>query len=459
MKSRLLVLCLALPLLAAAQWQNLTTITPTFYTRAVAWDGKAYFAGGLTSGTAVTNKIEIVDLSTGQKSTKTLSVARADIMCAAFAGKIYFAGGIKSGATPSSLQTFDVVDVLDVASGAITQATLSVPRSGGVAIIAGGKILFAGGATFTGGQFVNTDVVDIFDPATGIWSVQHLSEKKGAIGAAAFGNKAYFCGGLFNQQTGAASNRVEIYDAAAGVWETPDTLSVARARASVLAVGKFLVCAGGHNQTAGALDVVDILNTETGDWKTANLSEPRAFMAAVTLGKKGYFTGGGHVNYATQFLDASSATVDVFDAETELWDVSILNFNRMEHACVAWGNTVAVGGGWRPEQGQFTGVVEILTDSMVVSTKNPEAQPLQFSVSPCPASDFVQIVFPEKTPISQVSDLLVSDFLGRVLLRKNAFLEFFASGFDISGLPNGFYQVSILSDGRKIGSSRLLVKH
>lgn len=437
MKSTFSILLVLLhTVVASAQWGlSLNSITPSFYTRSVAWDGKIYFAGGLTGGTTANNKVEILDLATGTKTSKTLPVGRGAIMCVAHAGKIYFAGGFKF-LSPTSVQTYANVDIYDVQTGTWTAHELSLARAGGGAVAVGGKILFLGGHTSVNSQLVPTDVVDVYDPATNTWETAKLPEPKGFFQPVVIGNQVYCPGGILDQYALTTTKYVDIYHTDTQNWAR-DSLSLSRGAAAAVAVGKYLVVAGGLSAATGATDAVDIWNLETGEKTTAKLSAPRTHIAAAKLGPRAYFTGGGGVDVANASFNASSAAVDAFDANTGQWSTQTLKQNRVEHACAAWGNKIAVGGGWRPEQGQLTGSVETLTDLTFVSAPALALAENPLALYPNPTSNVLYVDILDPNMANGAVDLRLFDSIGRLVAQK--------IGESANG--HGFVKVGMLEPG------------
>ena len=387
------------------QWTEINDkITPSFINSCVAYNNKIYFTGGpqtdSVTSTIYNSKVEILDLETEMITTASggLSVGRGAISCAALEDKIYFGGGYKFANNAAGAEVFDFVDVYDVATGTWDTLYLSVARGYGAVAVVGGKIMFAGGVTVVNNLQVVTNVVDIYDPVENKWTDTLLSQARADFQAGVVGNKAWFCGGASDWNGFIASKRVDVYDADNNIWDTTELLK-AREAVAVTTAGRFLLCAGGYNNsnlTEGKTDHVDILNTATGVWKpdAATLSAPRMGIAAATLGDKAYFTGGGNFNISTGFLDTSTNIVDIFDStvgEWGEWSTDTLNKNRTVHTCAAGENKIAVGGGWRAEQEQTTGSVEILMELVAVKDISRE---LNVSVFPNPVTDQITIEFP-----------------------------------------------------------------
>lgn len=434
---------LLLPFCSNAQWQLTQPLTESkFYLSATAAQGKIFFVGGARGVSAATKKMEIYALNSNTWTTRNLSIARAGVSAVEYGGKLYCAGGFTF--TPASFAT---VDVYDLAADTFGLQHLSVARAlmGSVAI--GGKILFAGGIRFTvSGEQISSDVVDVYDPVTNIWTVDHLSQARGSIGVARIGNKAVFAGGMTSATT--ASDRVDIYDDATGQWSTA-TLSVPRGNTTVLAAGKYVLVAGGDSEVTGAWDVVDIWDSETNTWSTAALSEPRTLMAGAVAGDNAYFIGGGYADYAANFLTTSSARVDVFNATTGQWSANDLNQNRVGHAAAAWGNKVLVGGGWRPEQAVLTAAVETLTDPDAVSSSEPGQNPQRFSIVPNPAGDFIWL---DNLSLN-IHSVEIYNALGQLVATHEAGP---GQKFMVSDWPKGWYTVQAKNEQGSCSFGRFL---
>ena len=85
---------------------------------------------------------------------------------------------------------------------------------------------------------------------------------------------------------GGVSNAVDMYNSATGAWTTAQ-LSVARSSLAGTSVGNLAIFAGGYNSK-----VVDLYNSATGAWSTAQLSVARYSLAATSVGNLAIFAGG-----------------------------------------------------------------------------------------------------------------------------------------------------------------------
>jgi hypothetical protein len=81
---------------------------------------------------------------------------------------------------------------------------------------------------------------------------------------------------------GGVSNRVDLYNSATGAWSTAQ-LSTATYHLAATSVGNMALFASGP---------VDLYNSATGAWSTARLSVARARLAATSVGNMALFAGG-----------------------------------------------------------------------------------------------------------------------------------------------------------------------
>ena len=243
----------------------------------------------------------ILQSATAQWSSSSLSQARHDLAATSVGSRAIFAGGFVN---PPDLpeDPSDVVDIYDDATGEWRTAVLSQPRGALAATSVGSKAIFAGGEGLAG----PSDVIDIYDDATGQWSTATLSEPRRDLAATTVGTLAIFAGG----RGASDSATVDIYDDATGQWSTA-TLSQARWDLAVgSAAGKALFAAGEPSSSASLVDVFD---SSTGAWSTTQLPAGgwESGNVGTSIGSKVLFAGG----------DGSSTSV--FDAVAEQWSTEL----------------------------------------------------------------------------------------------------------------------------------------
>jgi len=178
-------------------------------------DGPIALFGGGTSAIAgpyATDLVEIYHANTGTWSTANLSQARAHLSATTVGSKVIFAGGITNDNVLS-----DRVDIYDALTGEWTTASLSAPRCtdmvDGLTKTVCGKVYVVGGGRidlFTGEFSEASDVIDIYDPTTSSWSVEHLSRPLVTHSVISDGNRLLVAGGR-NTEFSTIFDEVDIY--------------------------------------------------------------------------------------------------------------------------------------------------------------------------------------------------------------------------------------------------------
>jgi hypothetical protein len=152
-------------------------------------------------------------------------------------------------------------------------AQLSVARSYLAATSVGNIAIFAGGSS--------SDAVDLFDITTGLWSTAQLSVARVFLASTSLGKVAIFAGG---QSSGAYTRYIEAVQ-----------LTCLCLRLSSLYFLRVFFAAVSHvflSLDQSVSNVVDLFDSETGAWSTAQLSVPRTFLSATSIGNTAMFAGG-----------------------------------------------------------------------------------------------------------------------------------------------------------------------
>lgn len=272
--------------------------------------------------------------------------ARSGLVAAGTGNKIIFAGG----SSPYS----EIANIYDINTNIWTTTHLSEGRSAFAAAAAGNKIVFGGG--HNGTSFSKT--VDIYDVSTGQWTIAELSEARDFLAAAAAGNKILFAGGYGNS---GFSNTVDIYDVSTGAW-TVSNLSERRFELCAAGTGDKIVFGGGHTAITGSPSrTVDIYDVNTGAWTTAQLSEPKYWHAAAAAGTKIIFASG-----YTGGNELASKTAEIYDISTDTWTTAQLSEGRRNLAAAGTGNKILIGGG-------IAGTVQLNSSSKTVDVYDVNA--------------------------------------------------------------------------------------
>ena len=263
----------------------------------------AAWAGGETGAQAGnTDAIDLLDTTTGKMSLYHMSVARSFLGGTSHGDTIYLGGGETAADGDSA-----AVDVLDLLTGVVTSNhTLSVPRKKLAAATAGDFVLFGGG--YTSGE-KNTssrgysDVVDLYDTISKIWSTQHLSQARQYITATSLGAKAIFAGGFCSPCTGQPGTDrsivADVFDSRTKTW-TAHKLSQRRSNLAITNVGGRFALIGGGTTDAPATadasisrsDVVDVYDSITNAWSVLKMSASRCCLGAAGGNSSAAFCGG-----------------------------------------------------------------------------------------------------------------------------------------------------------------------
>jgi hypothetical protein len=175
----------------------------------------------------------------------------------------------------------------------------------------------------------------------------NLSIARQDVVIAAVGTKILFAGGTIpdNSFYGFKPlSRVDIYDTVSNIWMTAE-LSIARNGIAVAISGSKVFFAGGYNflPNGSGYDIhdesrVDIYDVYTNSWSTMELSFPRRNMAACTVGNKVFFAGGNYDIY-------TSPTLDIYDINAKTWSTSSIT-SRSALSAISINNKIYFAGGY-----------------------------------------------------------------------------------------------------------------
>ena len=173
--------------------------------------------------------------------------------------------------------------------------------------------------------------------------VGSLSVARSAMSAATAGSKILFAGGSFSGV--GYSSRVDIYDTITKNWSTAELSVTERQGMAVATLGNKVFFAGGLDADNGTpiTSRVDIYDAATNRWSTdAVLSSPRAYLAAATLGNRVFFAGGA--NWTSGHFSGLDV-VDIYDDNTHSWTTAKLGQGRYELTATTVGSKIYFAGG------------------------------------------------------------------------------------------------------------------
>ena len=120
------------------------------------------------------------------------------------------------------------------------------------------------------------------------------------------------------------------------------TLSEARTRIAVASAGNKIVFAGGLTSSGQPSATVDIYDVNSQTWSIAQLTIPRHGIAAIAAGNNLYFAGG-----RSQSIDTPSSRIDIYNVVSNTWSTAQLSEARSEAEAAVVGNKVMFAGGIR----------------------------------------------------------------------------------------------------------------
>ena len=175
----------------------------------------------------------------------------------------------------------------------------------------------------------------------------NLSIARQNVVTAAADTKNFFAGGVGpdNSFYGFTPlSRVDIYDTVSHIWTTAE-LTIARFGIAAVAAGNKIFFGGGFNviPNGSGFDIhdesrVDIYDVSTNSWSTTELSVPTSGMAAVTVGNKVFFAGGNYDVY-------TSANLFIYDISTQTWSGSSIT-SRSALSAISINNKIYFAGGY-----------------------------------------------------------------------------------------------------------------
>ncbi|MCP5244672.1 MAG: galactose oxidase [Burkholderiales bacterium] len=227
--------------------------------------------------------------------------------------------------------------------------------------------------------FLLTNTIPVIaESATGTWNQgASAPTKRTEIAAAALDGKIYAVGG-FNQPRlssvldFAISRDVEIYDPATDIWSTTTPLPEGRHHAGIAAVDGFLYIIGGFSKSGfsvwHAVNTVYQFNPATQIWrKVAPMPTARGALGVAVYQGKIYAIGGydGKQN---------SGANEIYDPKTDSWSAAAPLMAPRDHLAVATAASriYAIGGRSNLKYRQNTSVVE---------SYNPDTNQWQYKAS------------------------------------------------------------------------------
>jgi N-acetylneuraminic acid mutarotase len=258
------------------------------HTATLLMNGKVLVAGGGDFG--LYSSAELYDPVSGTWTlTGTMNCARGKHTATLLPdGRVLVSGGTAQGAVPTA-EIYDPASQTWVATG-----EMNVRRSAHTAtLLASGFVLVVGGLP-TNGSVVATSSVEIYDPASGNWTLTNgLNTARSSHTATLLANGQVFAAGGVDS-SGTALSTAELFNPVSGIWTQTNVLFMARSyhTAALLPNGQLLLAGGvsGTNTLTNAEIYDPVVGTSTA---TAGMTTPHGFGSATLLANGKVLGGGG----------------------------------------------------------------------------------------------------------------------------------------------------------------------
>jgi N-acetylneuraminic acid mutarotase len=293
-------------------------------------------------------EVELYDPSTGKWSVNgTLKLIRQDDTATLLGnGKVLVEGGDEAELT-------NTAELYDPATGESRfTGNLNVPRVLHTAtLLPNGKVLFAGGGILTAGAIgiglSPTNTAELYDPATGQWSLTgNLSTARTWHAAALLQNgKVLVAGGCLKGYCQDYTASAEIYDPNTETWSSAGSFNTPRIlhALTLLPNGNVLMSGGEGNVFPFTLNTAELYNPDTGLWSTTGSLLNRRKLATTTLLSTGQVLVVGGSGITTEV----SNSAELYDPATGAWSATAsLNTARYFHTATLLNNgkVLVVGG-------------------------------------------------------------------------------------------------------------------
>lgn len=257
---------------------------------------------------------------------------------------------------PSIMRAFIIVWIVLLfgmsAPPAITQTwtftgSMNSPRTGATGTrLLDGRVLVAGGADLAG-NFLSS--AEIYNPATGTWTLTSpmVQPQGGAVAVLLNDGRVLVYGGNIAGGPGGVTNLAQIFDPQTGLWTATGSMNQCRQSftGTLLANGQAMAVGG---YCGGYLSSAELYNPSTGTWSlTGSLPGPVANASATLLPNGKVLVAGGTTGFAVR-------TAELFDPNSGAWTLTgSLNQAR------GWNNSHLLSGTILLNSGQVLAVAGV----------------------------------------------------------------------------------------------------
>ena len=295
---------------------------------AVLKDGKVLVAGGRGSNGS-NAAAALFDPATGKwTAAGTMAAGREEATATTLPdGRVLVAGGVQTGA--SGLNYLASAEIFDPATGkwSVTGPMAKGRAAYSAALLKTGKVLVAGG--ISGGHDPLITSAELYDPATGSWSsTAAMPNGRAETPAVTLTDGTVLIAGGRGPAHSASLQDILIYDPAAGTWApAPHQLGEIRGlhTATLMKDGKVLIAGGtklfSGNRLSDVLKSVEIYDPAAKTLTPASpMSQPRYYHTATALANGDVLVAGGYGSNAGKELAVDPlASAELFNPATGKW--------------------------------------------------------------------------------------------------------------------------------------------
>ncbi|MGH9281038.1 MAG: Ig-like domain-containing protein [Acidimicrobiales bacterium] len=199
-------------------------------------------------------------------------------------------------------------------------ASMSKARNGhAMARLPDGRVLAIGGSAYESGIAVSLGLTEIYDEASGTWTVAApMRSCRALFPAAVLADGRVLAAGGWDYRAQAALSTAELFDTVTGRWTSIASMAEARYAftMTVLPTGRVLVAGGANTpSTAGsAFASAEVYDPSTDTWATAaTMASPRNSHGAVLLNTGEMLVAGGSRD------GAPTASAELYNPSTNSW--------------------------------------------------------------------------------------------------------------------------------------------
>ncbi len=233
-------------------------------------NGDMYILGGYPSTRVYVDTVEVYDAAADAwRYSKPLPQPMHHTMAASVNGILYVIGGeISSSGVADQGIYLDTVYAWDPDAATWTQkSSMPTSRSAGATAVIDGRIYVAGGRPQHGHDFA------VYDPSADSWTVlPDIPTQRNHLAVAALRGKVYVAGGRFGGGVGSEmTNVVEVYDPASGAWSKVAPMITTRAGINGIAArGCFYVWGGEGNDShpLGVFPQLEVYDPGSDGWQS-----------------------------------------------------------------------------------------------------------------------------------------------------------------------------------------------